>query len=302
MVNRGTFRGTFTVMLDTDEFQALPERARHLLLTMKQSRINNMAGIFVCRSGEIGILADQTGMSGKDIGLALKDLEKGNWILRSKGLVWIRNQLRFDPGIKLNNSNHVNGVLNVLLGLPNCPLIVKYCDYYDLVYPFDSPPIAPASTDKDKDKEKETDKDKDTEKEKEEESGKPDRLTKPREPKPKDEATPHERFKWWVANNHDVWQELGKASFMTDLEILEEVGKMKAWVLANPVKGNKKDWRKFVGGWFRKFRKDKAEPHNPLTRPQEDKHYAEHRREASKRHTKQGLQHVGNALKGVDKK
>lgn len=162
MSDRGAYRSTYTVLLDDPDFLLLPSDVRHLLLTMKFSRINNMAGIFICGAGEIQTLAKQCGYTVKAIRRGIYTLSKGDWVQVEGELLWIRNQLRFDPNIKLNNPKHVKGVDNVLKSLPKAQIVLRFCDYYELAYPFDTHSIPPRITETETEEETETEIEKET--------------------------------------------------------------------------------------------------------------------------------------------
>ena len=132
MPGRGMYRATHAVLVDDPEFQVLSACARHIFHVLKISRIGNMAGIFMCDNGEKLTLAKQVGVSIKNIEAGLTELERGGWILREKSVLWLRNALKYDPMINLNNDNHRKAVKKVLEGLPGFSILAKFCNYYEL--------------------------------------------------------------------------------------------------------------------------------------------------------------------------
>lgn len=180
--DRGSYRSIYSTLPDSLDFRALHADARHVFLTLKVSRLNNVAGIFIFAEGERVTLQGQVGRTAPIINRAIDLLCDTGWIAIQYPILWIINHLRFEPSVSLNNSKQTLGVLKVLKTLPNAPITAKYCEYYGLAYPFDTPskgyqyPIRYKETDT----EKETEKEKETETEKEtatESSAKPDAAT-----------------------------------------------------------------------------------------------------------------------------
>ena len=150
-------------MFDSRQYQALPPDAKLVLLTLKHNRLNNMAGIFSFQSGELYTLQNHTGLSVKAIEKALLRLKDENWIIQDDDILWIRNQLKHDPHIKLTHSKHLTGIYNVLNSLPESQIVIDFCEKYGLDKPYESLTQSLSKglgiQDKDKDKDKEEDKD-----------------------------------------------------------------------------------------------------------------------------------------------
>jgi hypothetical protein len=163
MADRGTYRGIYAALLDDPEFQKLPERAKFLFVALKTTRFNNLASIYILDEGGIVTLSTQTSIPNKDVKQALQILSESHWIEYEYPIVWLRNGLRFEPSIKMNNPNHKKAVEKILVGLPKLAIVHNFCDYYKLEYPFESHSIPPPI--------KETDKEKDTDSEKEKKKG-----------------------------------------------------------------------------------------------------------------------------------
>ena len=110
----------------------------------------------------------------------------------------------------------------------------------------------------------------------------PDKEVNPvfKKPESKSKDSPSDRFKWYVADHQQDIIDIGKELFLDLPTIVDEIVKMKTWVLANPVKGNKKDWKRFVGGWLARVR-DHKNGQPPMSKDQEDKHYESHRRRST---------------------
>jgi hypothetical protein len=203
---RGRYRSITTALINGPDYQRLTANARLVLLTMKISF--GPAGIELKYPSVLHEeLRHQTGLVTKSLAAALAELERERWIQRSSNVVWITEQLRYEPQLHSNNPKHVAGVRQHVLGLPRIPIVEKfrrhYAEYFpvqaieglsiangkatdtlssDAVMPIDSQSIQ---------REGERDRERDGE-------GKPSRprARKPREPKP--EPT-------WVQVLYDVW-------------------------------------------------------------------------------------------------
>jgi hypothetical protein len=88
-----------------------------------------MSGIGVMYPGK---LADLTGIPYAEIDAAMVELEVTQWIKRDRSVVWIRNGLKHDPYINLQNVNHVIPIVRHLAGLPQTKLVGEFCAYYGL--------------------------------------------------------------------------------------------------------------------------------------------------------------------------
>lgn len=79
-----------------------------------------------------GKLSDLTGIPYPEIDAGLVELEVTQWIKRDRNVIWIRNALRCDPYINLQNRNHVVPIMRHMAGLPKTKLIGEFCAYYGL--------------------------------------------------------------------------------------------------------------------------------------------------------------------------
>lgn len=133
---RGAYRSINSLLLDDPSFKRLPAGARHLYETIRISRLNNMAGVFILDVGAVATLADQTGYQVEEIEAFLCELEKEDWIVRGDGLLWVRNQVQFDPHVDVDDPKHKKGLENTVLGMAPCALLESFCEYYGLTWPF----------------------------------------------------------------------------------------------------------------------------------------------------------------------
>lgn len=129
--DKGTYRSTNTVLLDSPDFKDLSRTGRHLLLTLKNTRLTNMAHIFYCGRGELFTLEEQTSMDNAELMATLAELIKKRWVVYLDNILWIRNGLRFEPGYNHNNKNHRAAVQNIINGLPKSDVVAMFCRYYN---------------------------------------------------------------------------------------------------------------------------------------------------------------------------
>lgn len=142
MADKGLFKLIFKAIFDDPKYQALEPNSKLVLLTLICSRLNNTAGIFFFRAGENVTLQEMTGLSKNRTEAALRELVDTHWIAIQYPILWVCEALDNDPAINLNNPKHKTGVQNIAKSLPNCEILLKFCERYDLPYPFDSPSIA----------------------------------------------------------------------------------------------------------------------------------------------------------------
>lgn len=133
--NRGNYRSLYSTILDDIDYLNLPERARHVLLVLKISRISNFSGIFVVDDGELVTLKKQVGIELSELLHEIDFLERENWVYYVPPVLWIRNALKFEPSISLKNKYHRKSIAKKLLSLPRSPLVVAFCQYYGIDIP-----------------------------------------------------------------------------------------------------------------------------------------------------------------------
>jgi hypothetical protein len=135
-VKRGTYRAVFSTLFDDPDYQRLPTRARLVLVTARQCKDAGPAAIFRYYSE---ILAHQTGSTPSQVKEALEVLAAPpGWIIYDDAVLWVRNGLRYDPSMSLANRKHRTAISKHLIGLPKSPVVLKFCDYYKIAYPFDT--------------------------------------------------------------------------------------------------------------------------------------------------------------------
>ena len=156
MASRGVYRSIYSALPDDPDFQKLTSDAR---LTLLVARVCGQAGPAAIFRYYPELLQAQTGLSAKRLEAALCTLEQAQWISREGVVLWIRNGLRHDPTTTLANVNHRKAVMNWLSGLPKVALIVTFCDYYSLPYPFATHPNPTRRPFESKDTDSDTDSD-----------------------------------------------------------------------------------------------------------------------------------------------
>lgn len=133
---RGVYRGVHSILLDEPDFQRLTPRARHVFLTARLCKDAGPACIFRYYPE---VLMRQTGYSRRQLTDALEELSRENWAYSDGSVIWLRNGLRHDPHVRLNDRKHLAAVLRQLDGLPASALIARFRDYYKIGRASDGP-------------------------------------------------------------------------------------------------------------------------------------------------------------------
>ena len=134
--SRGLYRSIYNSIWDDPDFRSLSPEAKLVFLNIRTSPLSNMPGIF---SFYIEAIEKHTGLPRKIIEEALETLCNAQWIAIQDGMVWVRNALRYDPNISLNNEKQRKAIQKILRGLPKSQLVVDFCRYYGIEIPYDIP-------------------------------------------------------------------------------------------------------------------------------------------------------------------
>jgi hypothetical protein len=151
-------------LIDDPDFQRLSVSAKLVFHTLRLSREHRASGIF---RYYLQTIATRTGMKTNKVSDALSELatpkpgEALGWIAYDDAILWIVNGLRYDPHISLANEHHITTVKNELSELPRRKIVLSYCDYYKLPYPFAW--VEPTHSQQDSDSDSETKESKDSE-------------------------------------------------------------------------------------------------------------------------------------------
>lgn len=129
MSDRGEYRAVRRVLLDGPDFQRQSMVARWVFVALKLNF--GPAGIEVWYPAELAArLSEQTGASVAGIQEALISLERDGWIQREANVVWIVEQLQFDPHVTPANPKHRTMLESHLAGLPTLGIVTRFVLHY----------------------------------------------------------------------------------------------------------------------------------------------------------------------------
>jgi hypothetical protein len=135
---RGLWRAVYASLVDHEDFRALTPHARLLFFVLRLGSATTIASIFHYYTE---VLQAQTGLSSRQLASAFQELEQRPsqdrpWIVRDRSVVWIRNGLRFDPNLSMNNENHVLAIRRAVAALPRRSAVVqRFIAYYTVLGP-----------------------------------------------------------------------------------------------------------------------------------------------------------------------
>jgi len=135
-VRGGRYRPIAVSLWGSDDFHKLSANARLVLVNLMTGSSSSLAGInFVY----LEAVARETGLTHPEIETALHELEKKPTPRRSfiardqaRGVIWVRTQLRDDPGIGQNlYETHKKGIAATLGSLPSdSPVVRQFRNFY----------------------------------------------------------------------------------------------------------------------------------------------------------------------------
>lgn len=140
MSDRGEYRPIHTVLPESPEFKALSKDGKLLVYGLKLSL--GFSGIGVLYDDQ---LAERSGLTVEELGPARAELVSKDWLVLEGRIHWLRNGLRFEPTISLDNPNHRKAVVRHLQGLPRLSIVSRFATYYELPAPFGGAPEATAN-------------------------------------------------------------------------------------------------------------------------------------------------------------
>ncbi len=139
--DRGIYRSIYVALWDDEDFQKLPSEARLALLYLRSSPLSNMPCLYrVYREA----IEQHTGLRGTVVDRVLDTLSDTGWVEIEKGIIWVKNGLRYDPSISLKNPKHIEAIRKILMGLPKLKIVINFCAYYNIPIPYDTPHDIPS--------------------------------------------------------------------------------------------------------------------------------------------------------------
>ena len=135
MTERGKHQSIHTALIDDPTFQKLTPEAKLCFYTLKL--MLGAAGIDVVRAHQLAI-AEVTGLNVTTVKTALSDLDNAGFLMIEKNVLWIRNGLRFNPALNLDNDNHRKSIRTHLKGLPALAIVNLFADRYAFEIVFDT--------------------------------------------------------------------------------------------------------------------------------------------------------------------
>lgn len=134
MGERGTYRSISRVIIDGPDFRKLSACARHVFLTLKIAF--GPCGVEVYYLPSLASdLAQWTGYDTPTLAPAIQELMDNDWLRVEDNVVWIVDQLRFDPGFNAANVNHQKSVRLHVLGLPRLGIVRAFINRYRDYFP-----------------------------------------------------------------------------------------------------------------------------------------------------------------------
>lgn len=126
---RGAYRAITRVLLDGQDFQRFTPAARLVLIAMKVDF--GPAGIEVhYPEALLWQLSHQTGYTTTECADALSELEDAKWIRREQNVVWIVDQLTYEPSLAVKNPKHRKTVQTHVGGLPTLAIVGAFVTHY----------------------------------------------------------------------------------------------------------------------------------------------------------------------------
>lgn len=125
--DRGDYQGIYEALFYGKDFRKLPERARHLLLTMRLTM--GPTGIKAI-PGFLGVYSELTGMPGEAVLTALQALTPGQWVEQDDNVYWVVRGLEFATGLEVGNRHHRKFVQRHVASLPRLPIVARFQEHY----------------------------------------------------------------------------------------------------------------------------------------------------------------------------
>lgn len=127
--DKGYYRAIYTVLWDDLDFRELNSNTKLVFLYLRTSPDSNMPCIYRIY---IEAVMKHTGLSEAIIRDSISILCKTNWIEYQDGIVWVKNALKFDPAISLNNIHHFKSIQMAIRSLPQLDIVQSFLDFYKI--------------------------------------------------------------------------------------------------------------------------------------------------------------------------
>jgi len=129
LTDRGKHQSIHTALIDDPTFQKLPPEAKLCFYTLKL--MLGAAGIDVIRAHEAA-LTELTGLNINTVKRSLSDLVHAGFLVIQGNVLWLRNGLKFNPALNLDNENHHKSIVTHLHGLPRQEIDTEFAVAYEL--------------------------------------------------------------------------------------------------------------------------------------------------------------------------
>lgn len=133
MASRGEYSAIYTAIVDDLDYQALSPAAKLCALTLKL--ILGPSGIDVVRCFEQQMM-EVTGLTEDELLPALDELIERDWLRCQANVVWLKNGLKHNPNLSLNNEKHRKSVVNHIAGLPKLEIANAFAMHYQIPEPW----------------------------------------------------------------------------------------------------------------------------------------------------------------------
>lgn len=123
------YRGIRVALLDEAAYQALCPEARGVLLALKIG----MGRFGIRVEYPVALLerqVAQTGWPAATVTDRMDELERAGWIQRERNVLWVVEQLRDEPSLRVANENHHPAVAEHVASLPRLGIVAAFIAHY----------------------------------------------------------------------------------------------------------------------------------------------------------------------------
>lgn len=141
MSERGIYRASFEALADDADYQDLSPLAQAVFHTLKLKL--GQYGIAVFYPSLLQEYHRQASPLALEQAMAelaaVKPSGGDGWIVRERNVVWLRNGLKYEPSLSLENANHRKGAYRWAMSLPKLAVVDAFIRSYDLGEPLGIP-------------------------------------------------------------------------------------------------------------------------------------------------------------------